>query len=112
EWNGQVIFMHKVIEDAADQSYGVAVAQLAGLPPQVVKRAREHLHRLEHGAPLVKPQEVAQLGLFAEAEKRKQTQDLKRLKNLEQRLQAVDVNQIRPVEALVYLEELKATLES
>ncbi|MDQ6994262.1 MAG: DNA mismatch repair protein MutS [Mariprofundaceae bacterium] len=112
EWNGQVIFMHKVIEDAADQSYGIAVAQLAGLPPQVVKRAREHLHRLEHGAPLVNEQDVAQLGLFAEAEKRKQAKHLKHLQDLESRLQAVDVNQMRPIEALLYVEELKATLES
>jgi len=112
EWNGQVIFMHKVIEDAADQSYGVAVAQLAGLPPQVVKRAREHLHRLEHSAALETPQGVAQLGLFAEAEKRKQEQTLKRLEDLESRLQTLDVNQMRPIEALLYLEALKRTLES
>jgi len=112
EWNGQVIFMHKIIEDAADQSYGVAVAQLAGLPPQVVKRAREHLHRLEHGAALETPKGVAQLGLFAEAEKKKQEQALKRLQALEERLQAVDINQMRPIEALLYLEELKSTLES
>ncbi|MDQ6959392.1 MAG: DNA mismatch repair protein MutS, partial [Mariprofundaceae bacterium] len=47
EWNGTVIFMHQVIENAADQSYGIAVAQLAGLPRDVIKRAREHLFRLE-----------------------------------------------------------------
>jgi len=112
EWNGQVIFMHKIIEEAADQSYGVAVAQLAGLPPQVVKRAREHLHRLEHSAALETPQGVAQLGLFAEAEKRKQEQALSDFKAMQERLQAVDVNQMRPIEALLYLEDLKKTLES
>jgi len=112
EWNGQVIFMHKVIEDAADQSYGVAVAQLAGLPPLVVKRAREHLYRLEHAAALSMQKDHAQLGLFAEAERRKQESEMKRLRDLEQRLQELDVDSMRPMDALIYLDQLKNVLES
>ncbi len=49
EWNGKVIFMRKIVEGAADKSYGIHVAELAGLPPEVVSRAREVLARLEEG---------------------------------------------------------------
>jgi DNA mismatch repair protein MutS len=49
EWEGEVIFLHEVREGAADRSYGVQVARLAGLPRAVVERARAILHRLEAG---------------------------------------------------------------
>ncbi|MCV3270022.1 DNA mismatch repair protein MutS [Roseobacter sinensis] len=49
EWEGQVIFLHEVRKGAADRSYGVQVAQLAGLPPQVIARARVVLEALEKG---------------------------------------------------------------
>lgn len=47
EWEGEVIFLHEVRQGAADRSYGVQVAQLAGLPPSVVARARVVLDQLE-----------------------------------------------------------------
>ena len=50
EWEGEVVFLHEVREGAADRSYGVQVARLAGLPPAVVARAREVLDALEKGA--------------------------------------------------------------
>jgi DNA mismatch repair protein MutS len=49
EWNGKVIFMRKIVDGAADRSYGIHVAELAGLPPEVVARARSVLARLEEG---------------------------------------------------------------
>ncbi|SHJ85862.1 DNA mismatch repair protein MutS [Shimia gijangensis] len=49
EWEGEVIFLHEVQKGAADRSYGVQVAQLAGLPPVVVERARVVLEALEKG---------------------------------------------------------------
>ncbi len=49
EWEGEVIFLHEVIQGAADRSYGVQVAQLAGLPAAVVDRARVVLDALEKG---------------------------------------------------------------
>jgi len=107
EWNGSVIFMHQVIEDAADQSYGIAVAQLAGLPREVVKRAREHLFRLEHGSELAAESGKPQLGLFAVAEKKQQERDLERLRELEKTLLALDVESMRPVDALMLLDQLK-----
>ncbi|MEP6923482.1 MAG: DNA mismatch repair protein MutS [Pyrinomonadaceae bacterium] len=47
EKNGEVIFLHKLERGKAEQSYGIAVAQIAGLPPTVLARAREVLERLE-----------------------------------------------------------------
>ena len=47
EWNGAVVFLHEVVAGAADRSYGIQVAKLAGLPPAVVKRAQILLAELE-----------------------------------------------------------------
>jgi DNA mismatch repair protein MutS len=47
EWNGDVIFLHKIIEGSADKSYGIHVAKIAGLPHQVIERAYKILNRLE-----------------------------------------------------------------
>jgi DNA mismatch repair protein MutS len=49
EWDGEVIFLHEVKKGAADRSYGVQVAQLAGLPAAVIARARVVLEALEKG---------------------------------------------------------------
>jgi len=49
EWEGEVVFLHEVRQGAADRSYGVQVAKLAGLPPAVVARARVVLDMLEQG---------------------------------------------------------------
>ncbi len=58
EWNGQIIFLRKIIPGSAEKSYGIQVARLAGLPESVLKRAREILERLEAGHP---PHEVSVL---------------------------------------------------
>jgi DNA mismatch repair protein MutS len=47
EWNDQVIFLRRVVEGGADKSYGIQVARLAGLPAEVIQRAREVLANLE-----------------------------------------------------------------
>ena len=49
EWRGEVVFLHEVAAGAADRSYGIHVARLAGLPAAVVARAEEVLHTLERG---------------------------------------------------------------
>ncbi|MBV2142299.1 DNA mismatch repair protein MutS [Falsochrobactrum sp. TDYN1] len=49
EWDNDVVFLHEVAKGAADRSYGVQVARLAGLPEAVVNRARDVLHQLEAG---------------------------------------------------------------
>ena len=47
EHNERIVFLHHVLPGPASQSYGLAVAQLAGVPSEVIRRAREHLARLE-----------------------------------------------------------------
>jgi DNA mismatch repair protein MutS len=49
EWKGDLVLLHEVADGAADRSYGIAVAKLAGLPPTVVARARSVLAKLEAG---------------------------------------------------------------
>ncbi len=49
EWKGDVVFLHEVAQGAADRSYGIQVARLAGLPPAVIHRAEEVLRALESG---------------------------------------------------------------
>ena len=49
EWNHQIIFLHKILPGSAEKSYGIQVARLAGLPENVIDRAKEVLHQLESG---------------------------------------------------------------
>ncbi len=61
EWNEEIIFLHKIMPGAADKSYGIQVARLAGLPKPVVERAKSILSHLElHSVkPEAKKQEPA-----------------------------------------------------
>ncbi|MDR3071839.1 MAG: DNA mismatch repair protein MutS [Endomicrobium sp.] len=47
EWNGDIIFLHKIIEGSADKSYGIHVAKIAGMPPEVIEKAYKILNKLE-----------------------------------------------------------------
>ncbi len=47
EWKGDVVFLHEIVAGAADRSYGIQVARLAGLPPKVIERAKTVLRQLE-----------------------------------------------------------------
>ena len=71
EWQGDVVFLHEVAQGAADRSYGIHVARLAGLPAAAVKRAEEVLARLEAGEQSGVVTELAtDLPLFAALAKR------------------------------------------
>src|SRR5438552_853436 len=107
EWKDDIIFLRKIVPGRSDRSYGIQVARLAGLPQPVVDRAREILLALERdelargGRPSVsgtptEPQK--QLGLFqtSPADDR-----------LRERLAAIDVDRMTPLEALTVLAELK-----
>jgi DNA mismatch repair protein MutS len=75
EWADEVVFLHRIARGATDRSYGIHVAKIAGLPPQVVQRANELMGQLavHTGTPAVKPaatdgptRDAAQMGLFTE----------------------------------------------
>jgi DNA mismatch repair protein MutS len=104
---GKVVFLHEVREGPASQSYGLAVAQLAGVPPEVVRRARALLAQLEQRAAASEPQ----LDLFAAAEGAAAPEAEVSIEppadELRERLAAVDVDALSPREALALLYELK-----
>ena len=54
EWEGEVVFLHEVAPGAADRSYGIQVARLAGLPETVLARARQVLAVLESALPAIR----------------------------------------------------------
>jgi len=115
EWDGEVIFLHEVREGAADRSYGVQVAQLAGLPRAVTDRARTILDALEQGereraAPKAL---IDDLPLFsAAAEAAPQPARPTGPSPLEERLGALSPDDLSPREALQALYDLKASLET
>jgi DNA mismatch repair protein MutS len=64
EWQGDVVFLHEVVPGAADRSYGIQVAKLAGLPPAVIERAKLVLAKLE-AEDRASPRDFDELPLFA-----------------------------------------------
>src|SRR5215471_5076634 len=66
EWQGEVVFLHEVVAGAADRSYGIQVAKLAGLPPAVIERAKVVLSKLE-AEDRASPRGFEDLPLFAAA---------------------------------------------
>ena len=115
EWNGQITFLRKIVEGGTDQSYGIHVAQLAGLPDLVIQRAREILETLEksdNGKPIAnakmpkvhelpsKYNEPIQLSLFGS-----------KADNLVDELNAIDIHNMTPLQALNKLQELKKKVD-
>ena len=100
---GDMIFLRKIVPGAADDSYGIEVAKLAGIPDRVITRAREILKELESGAPeTAKPaagpvsDQVSMLDM--------QSDELRRA------LEAVTVETLTPIEAMNVLYQLKQLL--
>lgn len=91
EADGNVVFLHKIIPGGADRSYGIHVAQLAGLPRPVLQRASEIMQELEKSsgqAIRLNPLAAQQVALFPETNP------------LLEELRALDINQLSPIEAL------------
>jgi len=114
EWNDRVIFLRKLVEGGTSRSYGIQVARLAGLPPEVIDRAKEVLHNLEQG-------EFTEGGVpkLAISRKKKLTWDSHQRTlfqpppdPLREALKKIDPNQLTPLDALNILSELKARLSS
>ena len=100
EWNGEVIFLRRIVEGAADRSYGIEVARLAGLPQSLVARAREILGNLEQG-------ELAGLGAGSLARRAPDAGNSEQMNLfqpmtswLAEELRLLDIERLTPVEAL------------
>ncbi|HWO72761.1 MAG TPA: DNA mismatch repair protein MutS [Dehalococcoidia bacterium] len=105
EQDGRVVFLHRIVDGGADRSYGIHVAELAGMPAAVVDRAREVLRTLEeagrNGNRGRMPAPAPQLALF---------QPLAEPSEVERELAALDLDAMTPLQALTKLYELRAKL--
>ncbi|MBV8575956.1 MAG: DNA mismatch repair protein MutS, partial [Acetobacteraceae bacterium] len=109
EWKGSVVFLHEVATGAAGRSWGVHVAQLAGVPSPVVRRAASLLAQMEkNGGPLgLLEAPVSQLPLFAAAPSEPA---LSAPNALEQAIAEIDPDRLSPREALEFLYRLKSLI--
>jgi DNA mismatch repair protein MutS len=109
EWDGDVVFLHEVAKGAADRSYGVQVARLAGLPEAVVNRARDVLHQLEAGETSGKADKlIDDLPLFSVEVKRQPPRPVQgKDSTLIAALSTVNPDEMTPREALDTLYRLK-----
>ncbi len=110
EEEDRVAFLYKIVRGATDRSYGIYAAQVAGLPRAAIRRAKEILQSLEEGSGVhVKPaggrsragEETLQLTFFDVLEH-----------PVVERLRAVDINRMTPIEALALLAQLVAEVKN
>jgi len=113
EWNDEIIFLRKLVEGGTNRSYGIQVARLAGIPAQVIQRAKRILYKIEQGeynsegTPVLIKEDVqgakgpVQLDLFGKAENK-----------LLDELAKTDISTMTPLEALNFLNELKEKLKA
>jgi DNA mismatch repair protein MutS len=112
EWGGEVLFLRKLVDGPASKSYGIQVARLAGLPAEVIARAREVLANLETseldavGQPVLakgrrgSPRRTSQLDLFGMPDPGPRPDPIV------ERLAALDPDRLTPIEALQVLSDL------
>jgi len=111
EWKGDVVFLHEVVPGAADRSYGIQVAKLAGLPKAVVARARDVLDQLEASdRKSARADLVDDLPLFSATIRATQAAAVSSLRDdpLRTALEAIHPDDMSPREALDALYSLKA----
>jgi DNA mismatch repair protein MutS len=109
EWQAEVVFLHEVVAGAADRSYGIQVARLAGLPATVIERARTVLAKLEADNRAA-PRGFDDLPLFAAVPRQTQASPREALtERLAAALAQLHPDELSPREALEALYALKAT---
>lgn len=103
EQNGEVVFLHKLMDGPADKSYGIHVAKIAGMPTDLLSRAATILSALESDAPMQKNAEIVeeteQLSLFSEVS----TAEL----GVVDSIKKANLLEMNPMEALNFLYELQ-----
>ncbi|MDX1565969.1 MAG: hypothetical protein R3236_11210 [Phycisphaeraceae bacterium] len=107
EWADKIVFLHRIAPGAASKSYGIHVAQIAGLPRRVVDRADDLMAQLEvhhgHGSgPKLEPEDGAQMGLFTEYVEHPAVETLRQ----------TDLNELSPMDAFDLLRKVKVELDS
>jgi DNA mismatch repair protein MutS len=112
EWNEEIIFLRKLVEGSTNRSYGIQVARLAGIPEEVLKRAKEILKNIEAGE--LDGAGIPQVGHSSKTPDKASSVQLPLFKTPDQTvintLKNLDVDTMTPLEALNKLHALKALL--
>jgi len=112
EWKGEVVFLHKIVPGRTDKSYGIHVAQMAGIPQEVIRRSKEILQELENN--FSREAHTAQLGGQI---KKSNNGQLTLFDNLPpdpilEKLRQTDIDHLTPIQAINLLEQIKQELEN
>ncbi len=102
-----IIFLRKIVKGATDDSYGIEVAKLAGVPNEVVKRAKEVLANVESGAPVEKKTVIAPISAQPDMFESLYNSEANEVAD---RLRKTDINTLTPIEAMNLIFELKKSL--
>ena len=108
EWADQVVFLHKIVEGGTDRSYGVHVARLAGVPKEVIDRAKSILPQLQ--AHLAQGLDMPELAARAKAAAAQMQLFADGPTQIARQLKAADLDNMTPLQALDLLRHLRAEL--
>ena len=121
EEGDDIVFLRKIIKGGADQSYGIQVARLAGVPEPVLKRAREICNELIDSDITTKVKDIDIKPALSEQPKKKETRssDYEQLSlfsspvemTIANELKTMDLNNMTPIKAMLYLQELQERLK-
>ncbi len=107
KYEDKIVFLKKIVEGSSDESYGIEVAKMAGLPSEIIENASQILLLLKESEMNVKEKMrvVSQLSLFkSDGEKEK-------FENIIKMISEKDLNNITPIESLLFLNEIKNKIE-
>lgn len=111
EWGDKIVFLRKIVEGGCDHSYGIHVAQLAGLPKPVIDRAKEVLSNLE--AEELTLNELPKLAVKHDDQNQPQLDLFARQENiLREEITKVDINNLTPIEAINILNKLQKLISN
>lgn len=109
EENGNIVFLHRIIEGSASRSYGIHVAKLAGIPKDLLSRAKEKLHELETGK---MPDSVYESANDSFQEEIQLSMFIPEFSSpIIDKLKSIDLMEITPSQAIKILEELKESID-
>ncbi len=112
EWNDEIIFLRKLVEGGTNRSYGIQVARLAGVPEQVIQRAKKILFRIENGAGPVRAAEGAGQGPSSDEKGPRQLDLFARPRQrVAARLKKLDLSRMTPLDALNLISEMQEMLK-
>ena len=111
EIEGNIYFLRKLIKGAANKSYGIQVASLAGIPSNIIKKADKILKKLEQKEINIDASQKKKLPLFEETLKTETPNNTDKFSEIIKKLESIDTNNITPLEALIKLNEIKSKIK-